>query len=288
MSPPLRLAVLISAFASCLVTALPVQAQLTFNGYVQAVAATGNEESITADGDYSEVFGVPGYNASVSASVITMPSSSLSVSSSVDSAVPNGPAQIYGNPYIDYSLEVTGPAGTVPVTVNSALAASISAPAPGAFGMLESVSDFYVQTASSSFEQYITIQDGFATVSDNGPVTVTPVSPLTGFSASFSGANTVTLDTNTSYEVQLLVINWLNVSGLLGGGSMSASASIDPTFQIGTGVSNPSLYSIELSPGVGNVAAIPEPSTYAMMLAGLAMMGVFARRQSKLRARLAT
>jgi len=60
------------------------------------------------------------------------------------------------------------------------------------------------------------------------------------------------------------------------GAAGEAGFSIDPSF---LGASN---YSIETSFGVGNVSAVPEPSTWAMMIFGFAGVGFMAyRRKSK-------
>lgn len=64
--------------------------------------------------------------------------------------------------------------------------------------------------------------------------------------------------------------------------STSAAASIDPYFYIDPtwAAVNPG-YSLTVS-GVGNsVPAIPEPETYAMMLAGLGLLGIAARRRKQ-------
>jgi hypothetical protein len=60
---------------------------------------------------------------------------------------------------------------------------------------------------------------------------------------------------------------------------------IDPTFMVdmGGGIFAPatSLYALAYSPGVGITAAVPEPSTYALMLAGLGFVGFVAHRRRK-------
>ncbi len=79
---------------------------------------------------------------------------------------------------------------------------------------------------------------------------------------------------NTLEYVQVVAIG----GGSLGSGSFSAQVSgvtlgIDPTWL----ASNPG-YSLKLS---SNIAAVPEPDTYAMMLAGLGLMGFITTRRSK-------
>jgi len=58
---------------------------------------------------------------------------------------------------------------------------------------------------------------------------------------------------------------------------------IDPHIYVDPSFLNASQYSIRLSAGIGNslpgVAAIPELQTYAMMLAGMGLLGFVARRR---------
>jgi hypothetical protein len=64
-----------------------------------------------------------------------------------------------------------------------------------------------------------------------------------------------------------------------------ASAYIDPYIEIDPtwALANPG-YSISVSQGVGNTAPVPEAETYAMMLAGLGLVGFMARRRKQLEA----
>ena len=64
-----------------------------------------------------------------------------------------------------------------------------------------------------------------------------------------------------------------------------ASAYIDPYIEIDPtwALANPG-YSISVSQGVGNTAPVPEAETYAMMLAGLGLVGLMARRRKQLEA----
>jgi len=65
-------------------------------------------------------------------------------------------------------------------------------------------------------------------------------------------------------------------------GARSALVFIDPHIYVEPSFLNASQYSIRLSAGIGNslagVAAIPEPRTYAMMLAGIGLLGLVSRR----------
>lgn len=61
-------------------------------------------------------------------------------------------------------------------------------------------------------------------------------------------------------------------AGAASGNGASATAYIDPAFRFGPGTG--AGYSIVLSEGVGNVAPVPEPSTIALALAGILVLGL--------------
>jgi hypothetical protein len=62
----------------------------------------------------------------------------------------------------------------------------------------------------------------------------------------------------------------------------SAGAFLDPIFFIDPTFAGADRYSIETSLGIGNVSAVPEPSTWAMLLLGFAGIGFIAcRRKSR-------
>ncbi len=86
--------------------------------------------------------------------------------------------------------------------------------------------------------------------------------------------------TNNYYTVQLTT--WVE-SSVYRGGVVDLSAFIDPTFTIAS--PNPDLYQLFFSSGITNdpiSGAVPEPSTWAMMLLGFAGVGFMAyRRKSK-------
>jgi hypothetical protein len=89
------------------------------------------------------------------------------------------------------------------------------------------------------------------------------------------------LDPNVVYDVQLSALISILPIGQFDGGS--ASAFIDPHIFS----DNPN-YSLMLSDNVGNtVAAVPEPSRWAMMLLGFVVIGLLAYRQKNGALRLA-
>jgi hypothetical protein len=88
------------------------------------------------------------------------------------------------------------------------------------------------------------------------------------------------LDPNVVYDVALSALVNIQPIGQFNGGS--ATASIDPHIFFDLGFVNPG-YTLVLSDNVGNtVGAVPEPSTWAMLILGFAGIGFMAyRRKSK-------
>jgi len=94
---------------------------------------------------------------------------------------------------------------------------------------------------------------------------------------------------NTPYSVEMSVsifangncnancpFSWLGGYGYGGYGVVATVISVDPSFPFLSDVS------LSFSPGVGNMQAVPEPSTWAMMLLGFAGIGFMAyRRKAK-------
>jgi hypothetical protein len=94
---------------------------------------------------------------------------------------------------------------------------------------------------------------------------------------SFSLATAETLTTNTLYEIQMSV----DVSAAYYLGPSTASGFIDPMITFDPNFNSTGL-SLEFSTGIINVAAVPEPSTWAMMILGFCGVGFMAyRRKAK-------
>jgi hypothetical protein len=104
---------------------------------------------------------------------------------------------------------------------------------------------------------------------------------------SFAVNGAYTLKTNTLYEVSMHIFDSTAVSPLqqtgLDSDSDSVSVVLDPTFAIDPSNPNANLYQFDFSPGIGNVSAVPEPSTWAMMILGFCGVGFMAyRRKSQM------
>ena len=66
------------------------------------------------------------------------------------------------------------------------------------------------------------------------------------------------------------------------GGGGTFQAMIDPFIEIDPTFNISGQYSLAFSPGVGNsIAPVPEPDAYAMLLAGLGLLGAVARRRKQ-------
>jgi hypothetical protein len=190
------------------------------------------------------------------------PSPGLFLDTSVSSALDNGAGvQSLLNASITYSLEIIGPSGFVPVKVIANGGSAITSVAPGASGNNSAFSFFEVGNMLI-YDQVV-------------------ASNSSNLSATFNDTNTYqdALMADTVYTVTLSSNLSSNVFGNSGGGTETLSTFVDPQFNVAA--TDPSLYTLEFSAGIGNSAggAVPEPSTWALMLLGFAGIAWAARRR---------
>jgi hypothetical protein len=140
--------------------------------------------------------------------------------------------------------------------------------------------------ASGSFGGSSTGPGGFldgpqATMDLGGPgISISESVPGGTTPGSFTLNQKFTFQTNTLYDVHMIAEGGATVNFL--GGTASFFAQVDPIFTIDPTVANADQYSFVFSDGIGNTPAVPEPSTWAMMLVGFAGLGFTAyRRKSK-------
>ena len=123
-------------------------------------------------------------------------------------------------------------------------------------------------------------------VSDDGRADACSLSPgACGHPSSFSGGLSLTVASGATEEIVLGVLAAVSANQ-----RGQAFASIDPAIFVDPTFVDASLYSVELSPGVGNglpgtASPVPEPAAWSMLLIGFAgLAGVGYRKAKKPRA----
>jgi hypothetical protein len=179
----------------------------------------------------------------------------------------SGAADLFGasaSNHLDYYIRIVGPdAFAVPLIVDS-------------HGSLSSTNLVYGSGSS------LLLSVGYQTIANVGAST----SGLTvlGGSGSISGpASNLSITQTLSVQSNADIFVHMFVSTTLVGNSVESSgAFLDPVFSIDPSFVGANNYSIETSAGIGNVSAVPEPSTWAMLIFGFAGIGFRAyRRKSK-------
>lgn len=281
----------------------PAQYQGAYQVSADSLNLSGN---ITQVGplDISGGVGRYGTEVGILAGSVSTPSPSISFYSSM--AVPGingaaGTVQLQAGffdatgiptgqlPWMSYNILFVGPSAVVPVQVHAFVSQFVTALPTGVIGDQTADSGFSVGTGSRvefsdsvHFHSYGRAQIESYTTDYAGIQTQIPYSIATGASGSLSDDHVWLARTNVTYTVELEAFQSLFVIGSALGGNLTAFSFADPTFQIASSVSDPSAYSILLSPGIGNssVTPVPEPSTFALFGAGIALL-VGARRRAQ-------
>jgi hypothetical protein len=184
-----------------------------------------------------------------------------------------GNANSHGSASLAYSIEIIDKNSTIPsavpvIVTALGLASTQTGPSGSTVGANISFTLVGVGVAGS-----ILIHDYANLIGD-------PSSLSYGGNAISDGKNAVidenglyTFSTYTRYNITLSADTsaFANAAGI-GSSSVKSYAYIDPFFQIDPSVDTGS-YSILISAGISNLAPVPEPESYAMLLAGLGLIG---------------
>jgi hypothetical protein len=157
-----------------------------------------------------------------------------------------------GSSILNYRFEVVGPQAMVPVLVNVHGAAA----------------------GTSSGGGTIAVEAFWSISGDIGdPLAGDDLrsGQVAGFDGAFDRSFELLLQANFPYTVSMLADAAAGASGL--GSHAQASAFVDPVFALGSGV-DPALYALQFSAGIGNAAAVPEPTSLALLAAGLFTLAV--------------
>lgn len=202
----------------------------------------------------------PGSTASGSFSFSQTPAPSLTMFGSAWTVPVNGAnaSVSVGNATLTYLMQITGPTPFASVQVDAHGSVTVSSIATG--GSTNNFAQVSFGIAGQFFDTaLVNASEGLTT-------------------KTFNDTNTYVLATNYQYSVQLYANLQAIVSGNSGGGTATFSGFIDPTFTV-VG-DNASAYTLSFSPGIGNsVGAVPEPSTWAMMILGFGGLGFMAYRR---------
>jgi hypothetical protein len=251
----------VCAASSASASVLPAAA---FYGGVDIFLNAGNGSlshagSSSFTGSQSAVVAGAGGTATAQIQATTSPFPSITAFTSN-----SGAADLYGasaSNNLDYYIRIVGPdASNVPLIVDSH--ASLS-------------STNLVDGSGSSLDLSV----GYQTIAYLGASTSGLA--VLGGSGSISGPASVLSITQTlSEQSNTDIFVHMYVSAVIQGNTVeSAGAFLDPIFFIDPTFAGANKYSIETSPGIGNVSAVPEPSTWAMMILGFAGVGFMAYRQ---------
>jgi hypothetical protein len=231
----------------------------TWQGYV-CVGANPCQTSINSSGTHS----APNSNSSVTETGV-----GTGVPSITMNATTSGTGAAAGYEELRYFFTVNGPATGTSVDVNFLANASVTGTPFNGAGSGRGIVEF--QT-SFGIDNYVDFGTGKLNqvIGSGVPSTFDP--------ASFTMSNKATLTTGTVYTVYLRAWVYANGDGAVG------TAYIDPYIFVDLTTPNAGLYTVTTSPEIGNdpiTAAVPEPSTWAMMLLGFAGVGYMTYRRRR-------
>jgi hypothetical protein len=170
---------------------------------------------------------------------------------------------------LDYQFEILGPQNIlVPVSTLATLNISVS----GTLGGFDS------NRANAVF---IVSQGGLITDGGHGIISQSLLLQNSVPRTESVGVNQSNmLATNTVYTVSMSVETTADIDTITDTAGLSASASIDPSFQLGPDA--PSGYSIVFSDGIGDTSsATPLPATLPLFAGGLGFVGYLTRRKKR-------
>ena len=173
-------------------------------------------------------------------------------------AAPNGYPSATAGVVFNYTVEIIGPAGLVPVDVQATGSATSTTNAGSSASLsLSNISNVPILEVASSQGQ-----------------------ALGGFVTSLNISNTYEMTADSPFSVQITDEASAGIDPILT--ASSASASIDPLFFIDPSDPNASEYSILLSPGVGNApAATPLPAAFPLFATSLGGLGLLGWRRKR-------
>jgi PEP-CTERM motif-containing protein len=212
-----------------------------------------------------------------SGSLISDPTVMLQASANASSLPPINRSGTTVQVSIDYFFTVTGGVlGTpVPIVIDSNM---ITSATPSNDANNGNVAEAHISLFG--------LNSSLQRVSDDGAADACAFSPVgCANPSSFSGGLSLTVASGATEEIDLRVIAAVSANQ-----RGQAFASIDPAIFVDPTFVDASLYSVELSPGVGNglpgtTPAVPEPAAWSMLLIGFAgLAGVGYRKAKKPRA----
>lgn len=174
-----------------------------------------------------------------------------------------------------YFLAISGSTPTVSVSVSAMLAASSSANISNGSG----TASFFVQKQSGEEVLHDTVS--FDSTAPFANVNVTGDNVL-GYHGKIVESGTYSFQTGSVYVIGLTARATATDFGsaTIPTGLQETAASVDPSFAIAAGVPDAASYRFIISDGIGNAPPVPEPPTWALMIAGFGWLAARSRRHS--------